>query len=57
MFIQVFTGVDQYVLINVNHIVSIDSFLKGSVISLSTGETIETNEPQNEILKQISDHS
>lgn len=57
MFIQVFTSVDQYVLINVNHIVSIDSFLKGSIITLSTGETIETNESQSQIQKQIYDHS
>lgn len=57
MFIQVFTSVDQYVLINVNHIVCIDSFGSGSIITLSTGESIETTESQNSILKQIPDHS
>jgi hypothetical protein len=48
MFIQVFIGTSKYVLLNINHIVSIDFYGSGSIITLSTKETIEcTDNPSS----------
>ena len=53
MFIQVFIGTSKYVLLNINHIVSIDFYGSGSIITLSTKETIESTDNPNTILEQL----
>jgi hypothetical protein len=53
MFIQVFIGTSKYVLLNINHIVSIDFYGSGSIITLSTKETIECTDNPSSILEQV----
>lgn len=53
MFIQIFISIDTYVLVNLNHIVSIDFLGSGSIITLSTKETIESTDNPNTILEQL----
>lgn len=53
MFIQIFISTSKFLLININHIVSIDSYGNGSLITLSTKETIETTENPSSILAQV----
>lgn len=57
MFIQVFTSVDRYVLLNINHIVSIDYYGSGSLITLSTKETVESTDAPQVILQYIQNLS
>ena len=53
MFIQIFISIDTYVLLNLNKIVSIDFLGSGSIITLSTKETIESTDNPNTILEQL----
>ena|GEM_PF-5389853 len=53
MFLQIFISVDKYVILNINHIVSIDFYGSGSLITLSTKETIESTDAPQTILDLI----
>lgn len=54
MFIQIFTGVEQYTFVNANHIVSIVAHQYGSLLTLSTGETIKASDAPLQIVEQVS---
>lgn len=56
MFVQIFTGRDMFILVNVNHVVSIEPAQRNAVgckIILSTGLTYQSSDDYSIVLENI----